>query len=545
MFINFANGAGPHPEYNASGVIINGTVDNGAIWKFNTKSSIWTNVTPSGISRAWGGISVDPSNSNRVVASTINNYQQQGSEGYGDRIYLSTNGGTSWTDVIARGYTLDPNGCTWIAGHAIHWAGSIEFDPFDTKKVMVTSGNGIFSNINIDLASTPWKFDIIGLEETVPLDFISIPGGFNFSAIGDYDGFKHDDPTAYAPIHNPRTGTTTGISYAALNTNKLLRTGNEMYYSTDQGISWKSSTTKGAKGKVAISANGNTFLHCPEKSTTTYYSTNNGASWTPCNGLSIGGAFPVADPVNSNKFYAYGNGTMYVSTDGGLNFAASGNPGAGGSNRVQTAPGKEGHLWVALYYGGFTRSVNSGQSFSKINGVSTCSAVGLGKAAPGSTYFTIYIWGTVNNVTGVFRSTDEGANWTRINDDAHEYGGPGNGQFIIGDMDVYSRVYMSTAGRGVAYGESSSVTALESEENLLADSGSFSSINCFPNPFQKEITIKSEQDFTYSIYDLTGKVQETGHGYGSVLAGNQLTSGTYIVKVQSINGNKVQKVEKK
>ncbi|MBC7388390.1 MAG: exo-alpha-sialidase, partial [Opitutaceae bacterium] len=39
MFINFANGAGPHPEYNASGVIINGTVDNGAIWKFNTKSS--------------------------------------------------------------------------------------------------------------------------------------------------------------------------------------------------------------------------------------------------------------------------------------------------------------------------------------------------------------------------------------------------------------------------------------------------------------------------------------------------------------------------
>jgi hypothetical protein len=108
---------------------------------------------------------------------------------------------------------------------------------------------------------------------------------------------------------------------------------------------------------------------------------------------------------------------------------------------------------VALYNGGLRRSVNSGSTFTSINGVTSCSAVGLGKAAPGASYFTLYIWGTVNGVVGVHRSIDEGATWVRVNDDAHEYGGPGNGQFVMGDMNVYGRVYLSTVGRGIAYGE--------------------------------------------------------------------------------------------
>jgi hypothetical protein len=41
----------------------------------------------------------------------------------------------------------------------------------------------------------------------------------------------------------------------------------------------------------------------------------------------------------------------------------------------------------------------------------------------------------------------------RVNDDAHEYGGPANGQFVIGDMNTYGVVYMSSAGRGVLYGK--------------------------------------------------------------------------------------------
>ncbi len=142
-----------------------------------------------------------------------------------------------------------------------------------------------------------------------------------------------------------------------------------------------------------------------------------------------------------------------VSTDGGANFTNSGFAGTGGSRIVRTVPGAEGHLWIALYTGGLKRSVNSGASFTTLSNVTHCTAVGLGKAADGSNYHTVYIWGTVGGVTGIFRSADQGVSWTRINDDAHEYGGPGNGQFVIGDMNEYGRVYMSTVGRGIVYGE--------------------------------------------------------------------------------------------
>jgi photosystem II stability/assembly factor-like uncharacterized protein len=64
----------------------------------------------------------------------------------------------------------------------------------------------------------------------------------------------------------------------------------------------------------------------------------------------------------------------------------------------------------------------------------------------------VYIWGAVGGARGIWRSLDGGASWLRINDDAHQYGGPGDGQFIVGDMNRFGVVYMSTAGRGIVYG---------------------------------------------------------------------------------------------
>lgn len=451
LYVTYANGAGPSGHWS-----LPEPSDTGQIWKYNVASGSWTNVTPSGVTYAFGGISVDPGNPSRLIASTINTWASQGGS-WGDRFYLTTNGGASWTDVVSRGFSMDPNGITWISGKAIHWTGSIEFDPFNTQKVFVTSGNGLFVNEDINATAGIWKFLVAGLEETVPLGLVSIPNGPAVSVIGDYDGFAHSNPSQYAPIHSPSMGTTTGL---ALGGNKLLRVGNSMYYSTNQGTSWTQCSINGTKGQVAVSSDGNTFLHCPESSSTTYRSTNNGSSWSTASGLSVGDARPVADPSNANKFYAYNpsNGAMLVSTNGGTSFSSSGSTSSGGSKVIRLAPGREGHIWVALNGGGLSRSSNSGQSFSTVSGVTYCSAVGFGKEASGSTYPAIYIWGTVNGVRGVFRSTNEGASWVRVNDNEHEYGGPGNGQFVVGDMNTYGRVYMSTAGRGIVFGEASACT---------------------------------------------------------------------------------------
>jgi xyloglucan-specific exo-beta-1,4-glucanase len=449
IYITYASDDGP---WNATAA--------GAIWKYDITGGTWTNITPAGYTgMSFGGISVDPTTPNRVIASSVNQYwgQYNGpSTAYGDRFFLSTDGGSSWTDLIIKGggMTLDPNGVSWINENAMHWTGSIEFDPFNTAKAWVTSGNGVFSCDNVDAASTIWKFNVKGLEETVALDMQSIASGPVISAIGDYDGFRHTDVTQYAPIHNPKMGTTEAIDYAPLNPKIVVRAGAKMYYSLDTAKTWTQCTMNGSGGHVALSADGSVFLHCPSNSSTIYRSVNRGLSWTVVSGVSIAGAKPTADPINKNKFYAYNNssGRIMISTNAGASFASSGTVGTNGSQIIRCTPNMEGHLWVALYNGGLKRSVNSGVTFSAVSGVSNCSAVGLGKTKPGASYPTVYIWGTVSGAIGLFRSTDEGATWIRVNDDDHEYGGIGNGQFVVGDLNEYGRVYMSTVGRGIIMG---------------------------------------------------------------------------------------------
>ncbi len=448
MYITYANGAGPHGHWALS----DQPMDKGAVWKLNTSNDTWTNVTPTGYTRPFGGISVDPSDPDRVITSTINTWMSQDGA-WGDKFFLSTNGGTNWTDLVIK---RDNNGIYWIDGHAIHWAGSIEFDPFNTSQAIVASGNGIFLCEDVNASTTTWKFLTRGLEETVPLDMISIPGGPVITVIGDYDGsvYSSNNITSYTTKHSPSMGTSTGIAFAGKLTSFVVRAGDKLFYSTNSGSSWtemsKSGIT-GVKGKVAVSADGSVILYTPEKSTTTYRTEDRGASWSTSTGAQ--GGHPVADPVDENKFYMYSGSNLYVSTNKGVSFTQAGNCGSGGSSRITPVPDREGDIWVALYNGGLTRSVNSGSSFSKISSVQRCSAVGFGKAAQGKTFPTIFIWGRVNDVTGLFRSIDEGATWQRINDDQHEFGGPGNGQFVIGDPNVYGRVYMSTAGRGTVFGE--------------------------------------------------------------------------------------------
>jgi len=223
--------------------------------------------------------------------------------------------------------------------------------------VYVTSGNGIFSNGNIDVASTQWKFEVKGLEETVPTDIVSLPGGTLFTTIGDYDGFKYTDINQYGQRYSPAMGTTTGIAYAGNNTNILARVGSKIYYSTDQGVNWTATPTiNGSQGRITISADGSTILHSPNGTSTTYYSRNFGNTWTLSNNLTVSNAMPVADMVNPNKIYVYnsGSGNVNVSNDGGINFAVTVNIGSGGSKIIRTVPGKEGHIWVAMYNGGLS-----------------------------------------------------------------------------------------------------------------------------------------------------------------------------------------------
>lgn len=535
LIITYANGAGPHAHWS-----LDEPVDSGQIWKYSIGTASWSNITPNGYSTAFGGISAAPSDGQRLIASTMNTWLLQDNS-YGDRFFLSTNGGASWTDIVDRGFDLDPNGLTWVDGQAIHWAGSIEFDPFDTSKVWVTSGNGVFRTDDVDAVNSVWQFQVAGIEETVPLGLVSLKEGALLTVIGDYDGFRHEEPEIYAPRHSPAIGTTSGLAAGENNNGVVVRVGSKMYYSTDQGINWtETNQLKGENGHVAVSTNADIFLHSPSGSNVSYRSTNNGNSWSSIGGLSVGDAYPVADKVNNNKFYVYNtSGNFWASGDGGISFSSVGSIPANGSKYIRAVPGKEGHLWLALYGGGLVRTTNGGMSFSTINGISDCAAVGFGMALPGKSYPTLYIWGEIEGERGVYRSTDEGETWVRINDQDNQFGGPGNGQFVIGDRNVFGRVYMSTAGRGIVYGDTAGF-AVDNEAPVVAAGQSFSiAENSMSGAVVGSVSASDADDDTLKNWSVSGEVFSINTLTGEISVVGSLdyeTQDSYSLRVQVGDG---------
>ncbi|HSQ42136.1 MAG TPA: hypothetical protein VLM37_07655 [Fibrobacteraceae bacterium] len=473
LYVTYADASGPY------------TMTAGAVYKYSISGGSWTDITPNGYtSRGYGAISADPDDASHLVLSTSNYYGGNQSTDvtnwsgpWGEQIFYTDDGGSSstWDSVFNNSSSLSNNGIPWIDGNSIHWTGSITFDPYTSNRVWVTSGNGVWETDDITASAQTWKFQSKGIEETVPLDAVSLSSGVLLSAIGDYDGYKNTSVTSYATSgeYSPSMGNNTGITVAALAPKYAVRVGDSMYYSSDTGSSWTKMNTSYEDGYVALSANGASLLWNPGSSTTTLRTTNWGSSWTTVSSLSFNHK-PTADQVNSAKFYAYNtsSGGFYASTDSGASFSQKLSLTSGGSVIIRAVPGREGDVWVPLYTGGLVRVTGSGSASSTISGVTACSAVGFGKSK--YTYPAVYIWGTINSTEGLYRSDDTGSTWTRINDDDHEFGGPGNGQFVLGDMSTYGRVFMSTVGRGMIYGDQTS-TATSSSSVQSSSSGASSS----------------------------------------------------------------------
>ncbi|MFC0772159.1 T9SS type A sorting domain-containing protein [Terrimonas alba] len=460
MYVTYSDNEGPQS-----------TNGDGKVYKLNTSTGVWTNVTPvSWKDHSYGGVSIDPTNVNRVIVSSCGSYtNNQFGTGWGDFVFLTTDGGSTWTLKNGTNATYDANGMGWSCCGAVNWMDCIEFDQANVNRVRVIGGGGVYTCPDITAANCSWKYDVIGIEETALLDVTSIPGGSVISSFGDVTGFVHEPLTAVPQARlSPTDGNNQSIAYAAGNTNRVVRAsngGNVVYYSNDKGATWTgASTNMGTDGKVSISADGGTILHCPGSSSTTYYTTNNGASWSACSGVSVQYAAPVADQVNANYFYIFSprTGELFRSTNKGVSFSLAGTPGASTANypwepaQMRTVPGFEGHVWVPLFFNGLKYSTNAGVAYTTVSNVTYCKAIGIGKAMPGASYPTVFIWGTVSGVTGLFRSTDQGATWLKLNDDAHQFAGA---PLLAGDMNVAGRVFMSAGGgRGLIYWEPAACT---------------------------------------------------------------------------------------
>ena len=556
MYVTFANGAAPYGSTTEP-------LNKGSLLKYNISAQTWTDVTPNKIlTPAISGISFSQNNPEVLIASTTNTYLQQywSTSGtvYGDEIFRSTNGGATWTALFSsRKISLDRGEFTWadskVKGQdplSLHWASCIVLDPFNADRAFVTSGNGIFMTNNLSSATSSWKFQVKGLEETVPLDLVSPAYGAPLiSVIGDYDGFRHNDLDQSPTLgrHNPSIGTTVTLDFAEKNPAIVARAGSSAYYSTDNAKTWKALPVPitGAKdGSIAVSADGSAIVWSPNGQTA--YTTSDKMAWTKSTGAPSGQRI-IADRVNAQKFYIIASQNLYTSVDGGKSFSVSANNSSLTQVRkYRAAPGFEGDLWVPNGSMGLYRSVvtNNVTAFKKIAAVSICEAIGFGKAAQGQNYPALYIWGTVGTVEGVFRSDNEGATWVHINDDAHEFGGTGNANEVIGDPRVYGRVYMSTAGRGTVYGD----LVDGPDANLVYDTEylptAISLLEMNKEPLFKLRLDKSNSSVhiipiekgNFEIYSITGALIEKGRCETSKEIAGKLMAGVYILKFISDSG---------
>ena len=163
----------------------------------------------------------------------------------------------------------------------------------------------------------------------------------------------------------------------------------------------------------------------------------------------------IADRVNPNDFYYYAGSRVYFSNNSGVSFTLqTSNAPSGGKLAVN--PFVSGDLWIAAS-GGIYNSTNFGAAFSQVpsNLTSTNRVLALGAPAPGQTKPAIYVFGTVNNFLGIYRSDDGGSTWTVINDVNHQWGGLI--QSMAADPNVFGRVYLAVNGRGVIMGNPANV----------------------------------------------------------------------------------------
>lgn len=518
----------------------------GALYKYDIAAKQWHNISPVA-NLPYGGIGVSATDPNILVVSTINRWHAQnwvsGQTAWGDRVYRSTNGGTSWTELFAANrMTLDTKNI-WDATMALHWTGCVEIDPFNPERVFAISGNGIFMTNNLSAASTgraTWYLQCDGLEETVPLGMVSIPGGPLVSVIGDYDGFVHHDPNLVYHRHRPSVGSSSGVDFAQNNPGFVVRSGgndqtNLIFYSENKGSTWTAFTSKPASGarsgQVAVSADGNRVIWKPDGVNNTYFTTNKGATWQEVTSSAQTGR-PASDRVNDNVFYSLTSSSLNIFTynsDAGRYDHRAKSIGTTGSNLIRPVPGRAGEVWIACNNGGLRRYKLATDAVENVSSVQTCQAVGFGKSAPDKDFPAVYIWGTVQGVEGIFRSDDEGATWIRINDDQHQYGGPGNGNFVLGDANVYGRVYMSSVGRGIIMGsiDDGSVNVPDIRINQpVADHKRNAG-----RMFSGQMHIERDAPAKYTIISPDGKVAEQGWISGSSWIGNNLKPGMYILSI--------------
>jgi len=484
------------------------TMNYGLVMKFDPSANLWTDVTPP-LSKADGqsaprggfvGLTQDPGHPGIVAVSTFDRWYPV------DTIYVTRDGGLTWVDLghitstagvdgNAQGnYYMNPSVFStvpWLTfgdtssprspvptARFGWWISALLLDPADSQHLMFATGATIFATDNLSAAfsgnSPSWYVWASGVEETAVLSLISPTDGAHLlSGVGDIGGFRHDDFNAATQMYTNPVATSVGsMDWAGQNPAVIARVQSPSRVSTspcnygalsnDGGTTWSpfgncaAGGNSGNGGSIALDASGTTLMWTPPSGTSPPQYTITaapGRMWTAATGLPARYT-AVADKVAPNVFYAFGNGGFFSTTDSNATAFTRVNTTAlpSGNGVITASFAASGDLWLSAANSGLWHSTDGGFNWTKLLNVAAANAVAIGAAAPGSTVPSVFLYGVAAplGVQAIYRSDDNGSSWLRINDNAHQYGGP---TVIQADPRVYGRVYLGMNGRGIIAGD--------------------------------------------------------------------------------------------
>lgn len=469
---------------------------NGNLWVIDTSSETQT-PWKGQVKKFSGGVWSNASLPTDKHSITFNGSTVYVVDDVGD-VTVSTNSGSSW------GTDGDPNpirvatDVPWLqnTNEGLMSAGDAAWN-FLTNRLEFAQGIGYWYAAAAQIGvTTTWTSQTIGIEQLVARWAISpwVSGSKPLVTTLDRPIFRSADPNTYPSNH--------GVNY-----NNVLVNGYSTDWatsdptfigviannggtdtsgkSTDGGVTtpWTEFVSKtplqsggNPGGGMAVSTASNIVWAPSNNSTNIYFTTNGGTSWSTSttgtsdgwgNSSSLNRQIVCADRVTANKFYAYNQGPtaagVYSSTNSGStytrvktgtlsafdNFNAS----------LRCVPGNANHLFfTGGPIGGPTndadqlqRSTDGGANWSNVTNVKAIK-VGFGKIAPGQTYPSIYVYGFLSSVFGIFRSDDNASSWVTISN-GYPMGSFDEIQTIEGDANTYGTVYIGFSGSGFAYGK--------------------------------------------------------------------------------------------
>jgi hypothetical protein len=451
----------------------------------------WSSITLS--NNQWHSIAVDPADADHITVADN-----------GGTINQTFDGGSNWTGPYFAGFPVGSG--TRVATGDIPWLawtnesymsnGDMVYDPSASNKLYFAHGIGVvWTNPPSSYIAFNWNYQSRGIEQLVANWIVVPPGGKPLCFNWDRAIFKVDNPNTFPSVHLPSDEFNAGWhgDYSPSDPNFIVGhcawlTTYEGGYSTDGGTTWtvfpSQPGTPSRGGAIAVGDPDNIVIQYAGGGAKMYVTADRGTSWTQ---ISISGVSETgetgwgdnftynhhaltADKVNVGTFYAYNYlntsaGGWYCSTADGANgtWSKTSSQSLGSGDlfhiQIQAVPGKAGHVFgTAGQAGGSNpashvlyRSTDGCENFSDINSnVREVLCFGFGKEAPGGTYPAIYIVGYVSSVFGIWRSTDEGANWTKIGDFPNSHGDwP---MCIAGDPNEYGKVYVGYRGSGYKWG---------------------------------------------------------------------------------------------